>query len=125
MSDGIGFGERPHRADYTRLAEMSRLGSALAPFGRSWALAAGDLVPTCIGQPIAQPPLRYYAGGRAKRVQEAQDSIGRGRGLSQYQRGVGAGAAARRGNADHEQIYQVLYCHKDAREVALSLLGRA
>ncbi|MBB1175149.1 glycerol-3-phosphate dehydrogenase, partial [Klebsiella pneumoniae] len=24
-----------------------------------------------------------------------------------------------------EQIYQVLYCHKDAREAALSLLGRA
>ena len=24
-----------------------------------------------------------------------------------------------------EQIYQVLYCHKDAREAALNLLGRA
>ena len=103
MSDGIGFGANARTALITRgLAEMSRLGSALGADPSTFMGMAGwGSGANLHGQPIAQPPLRYYAGAGQRRTGSAGQHRPGGRGLSQYQRGVGAGAAARRGNADH------------------------
>lgn len=63
--------------------------------------------------------------GQGKGVQEAQDSIGQV--VEGYRNTKEVLALAQRHGVEMpitEQIYQVLYCHKDARE-ALSLLGRA
>jgi glycerol-3-phosphate dehydrogenase (NAD(P)+) len=128
MSDGIGFGANARTALITRgLAEMSRLGSALGadPSTFMGMAGLGDLVLTCTDNQSRNRRFGIMLG-QGKGVQEAQDSIGQV--VEGYRNTKDVLALAQRHGVEMpitEQIYQVLYCHKDAREAALSLLGRA
>ncbi|CAH5518645.1 MULTISPECIES: NAD(P)H-dependent glycerol-3-phosphate dehydrogenase [Serratia] len=127
MSDGIGFGANARTALITRgLAEMSRLGSALGadPSTFMGMAGLGDLVLTCTDNQSRNRRFGIMLG-QGKGVQEAQDSIGQV--VEGYRNTKEVLALAQRHGVEMpitEQIYQVLYCHKDAREAALSLLGR-
>ncbi|MBH3096280.1 NAD(P)H-dependent glycerol-3-phosphate dehydrogenase [Serratia ureilytica] len=128
MSDGIGFGATARPALIPRgLAEMSRLGSALGadPSTFMGMAGLGDLVLTCTDNQSRNRRFGIMLG-QGKGVQEAQDSIGQV--VEGYRNTKEVLALAQRHGVEMpitEQIYQVLYCHKDAREAALSLLGRA
>ncbi|WP_439056297.1 NAD(P)H-dependent glycerol-3-phosphate dehydrogenase [Serratia bockelmannii] len=128
MSDGIGFGANARTALITRgLAEMSRLGSALGadPSTFMGMAGLGDLVLTCTDNQSRNRRFGIMLG-QGKGVQEAQHSIGQV--VEGYRNTKEVLALAQRHGVEMpitEQIYQVLYCHKDAREAALSLLGRA
>ncbi|HEI9812983.1 NAD(P)H-dependent glycerol-3-phosphate dehydrogenase [Serratia nematodiphila] len=128
MSDGIGFGANARTALITRgLAEMSRLGSALGadPSTFMGMAGLGDLVLTCTDNQSRNRRFGIMLG-QGKGLQEAQDSIGQV--VEGYRNTKEVLALAQRHGVEMpitEQIYQVLYCHKDAREAALSLLGRA
>lgn len=127
MSDGIGFGANARTALITRgLAEMSRLGSALGadPSTFMGMAGLGDLVLTCTDNQSRNRRFGIMLG-QGKGVQEAQDSIGQV--VEGYRNTKEVLALAQRYGVEMpitEQIYQVLYCHKNAREAALSLLGR-
>ncbi|CAI2146967.1 NAD(P)H-dependent glycerol-3-phosphate dehydrogenase [Serratia ficaria] len=127
MSDGIGFGANARTALITRgLAEMSRLGSALGadPSTFMGMAGLGDLVLTCTDNQSRNRRFGIMLG-QGKGVQEAQDSIGQV--VEGYRNTKEVLALAQRHGVEMpitEQIYQVLYCNKDAREAALSLLGR-
>lgn len=127
MSDGIGFGANARTALITRgLAEMSRLGSALGadPSTFMGMAGLGDLLLTCTDDQSRNRRFGILLG-RGKGVQEAQDSIGQV--VEGYRNTKEVLALAQYHGVEMpitEQIHQVLYCNKDAREAALSLLGR-
>lgn len=127
MSDGIGFGANARTALITRgLTEMTRLGSALGadPSTFMGMAGLGDLVLTCTDNQSRNRRFGIMLG-QGKGVQEAQDSIGQV--VEGYRNTKEVLALAQRHGVEMpitEQIYQVLYCHKNAREAALSLLGR-
>lgn len=127
MSDGIGFGANARTALITRgLTEMTRLGSALGadPSTFMGMAGLGDLVLTCTDNQSRNRRFGIMLG-QGKGVQEAQDSIGQV--VEGYRNTKEVLALSQRHGVEMpitEQIYQVLYCHKDAREAALSLLGR-
>ncbi|CAI1224694.1 NAD(P)H-dependent glycerol-3-phosphate dehydrogenase [Serratia proteamaculans] len=127
MSDGIGFGANARTALITRgLTEMTRLGSALGadPSTFMGMAGLGDLVLTCTDNQSRNRRFGIMLG-QGKGVQEAQDSIGQV--VEGYRNTKEVLALAQRYGVEMpitEQIYQVLYCHKNAQEAALSLLGR-
>ncbi|MBF7958685.1 NAD(P)H-dependent glycerol-3-phosphate dehydrogenase [Rahnella victoriana] len=128
MSDGIGFGANARTALITRgLAEMTRLGSALGadPATFMGMAGLGDLVLTCTDNQSRNRRFGIMLG-QGKDVQTAQDTIGQV--VEGYRNTKEVRALAQRNNVEMpitEQIYQVLYCGKDAREAAISLLARA
>jgi glycerol-3-phosphate dehydrogenase (NAD(P)+) len=128
MSDGIGFGANARTALITRgLAEMSRLGSALGadPSTFMGMAGLGDLVLTCTDNQSRNRRFGIMLG-EGMDVQGAQDKIGQV--VEGYRNTKEVRALAQRYNVEMpitEQIYQVLYCQKDAREAAISLLARA
>ncbi|RXA94265.1 MULTISPECIES: NAD(P)H-dependent glycerol-3-phosphate dehydrogenase [Yersinia] len=127
MSDGIGFGANARTALITRgLAEMSRLGAALGadPSTFMGMAGLGDLVLTCTDNQSRNRRFGIMLG-QGLGVQEAQDKIGQV--VEGYRNTKEVLALAQRYGVEMpitEQIYQVLYCHKNAREAALTLLGR-
>ena len=127
MSDGIGFGANARTALITRgLAEMSRLGSALGadPSTFMGMAGLGDLVLTCTDNQSRNRRFGIMLG-QGVGVKDAQDSIGQV--VEGYRNTKEVLALAQRHGVEMpitEQIYQVLYCDKNAREAALSLLGR-
>jgi glycerol-3-phosphate dehydrogenase (NAD(P)+) len=127
MSDGIGFGANARTALITRgLAEMTRLGSALGadPSTFMGMAGLGDLVLTCTDDQSRNRRFGIMLG-QGLGVQEAQDKIGQV--VEGYRNTKEVLALAQRHGVEMpitEQIYQVLYCHKNAREAALTLLGR-
>jgi glycerol-3-phosphate dehydrogenase (NAD(P)+) len=127
MSDGIGFGANARTALITRgLAEMSRLGSALGadPSTFMGMAGLGDLVLTCTDNQSRNRRFGIMLG-QGMDVNEAQTSIGQV--VEGYRNTKDVLALAQRHGVEMpitEQIYQVLYCDKNAREAALSLLGR-
>jgi glycerol-3-phosphate dehydrogenase (NAD(P)+) len=127
MSDGIGFGANARTALITRgLAEMSRLGSALGadPSTFMGMAGLGDLVLTCTDNQSRNRRFGIMLG-QGMDVNEAQTSIGQV--VEGYRNTKEVLALAQRHGVEMpitEQIYQVLYCDKNAREAALSLLGR-
>lgn len=128
MSDGIGFGANARTALITRgLAEMSRLGAALGadPVTFMGMAGLGDLVLTCTDNQSRNRRFGIMLG-QGKGVHEAQDEIGQV--VEGYRNTKEVWILAQRYGVDMpitEQIYQVLYCGKDAREAAVALLGRA
>lgn len=128
ISDGIGFGANARTALITRgLAEMTRLGAALGadPTTFMGMAGLGDLVLTCTDNQSRNRRFGMMLGQGAD-VQAAQDKIGQV--VEGYRNTKEVRALAERYGVEMpitEQIYQVLYCGKDAREAALTLLGRA
>ncbi|KEY56498.1 NAD(P)H-dependent glycerol-3-phosphate dehydrogenase [Serratia sp. DD3] len=127
MSDGIGFGANARTALITRgLAEMSRLGSALGadPATFMGMAGLGDLVLTCTDNQSRNRRFGIMLG-QGMGVKEAQEAIGQV--VEGYRNTKEVLALAQRFGVEMpitEQVYQVLYCDKNAREAALSLLGR-
>lgn len=127
MSDGIGFGANARTALITRgLAELTRLGVALGAGRETFMGMAGlgDLVLTCTDN---QSRNRRFglALGQGKGVDEAQDEIGQV--VEGYRNTKEVRALAKRTGVEMpivEQIYQVLYEGKDARQAAQDLLAR-
>jgi len=128
MSDGIGFGANARTALITRgLAEMSRLGEALGadPTTFMGMAGLGDLVLTCTDNQSRNRRFGIMLG-QGVDVESAQQQIGQV--VEGYRNAKEVRALAARYGVEMpitEQIYQVLYCEKSAREAALSLLGRA
>ncbi|MBK4727220.1 NAD(P)H-dependent glycerol-3-phosphate dehydrogenase [Pantoea agglomerans] len=127
MSDGIGFGANARTALITRgLAEMSRLGAALGadPTTFMGMAGLGDLVLTCTDNQSRNRRFGMMLGQGAD-VEGAQQAIGQV--VEGFRNTKEVKALAARYGVEMpitEQIYQVLYCGKDAREAALNLLGR-
>lgn len=127
MSDGIGFGANARTALITRgLAEMTRLGVALGadPSTFMGMAGLGDLVLTCTDNQSRNRRFGMMLG-QGMDVQAAQDKIGQV--VEGYRNTKEVLALAQRYAVEMpitEQLWQVLYCGKDAREAALSLLGR-
>ncbi|MFQ8717366.1 MAG: NAD(P)H-dependent glycerol-3-phosphate dehydrogenase [Enterobacter hormaechei] len=128
MSDGIGFGANARTALITRgLTEMSRLGEALGadPATFMGMAGLGDLVLTCTD--IQSRNRRFgMMLGQGSDVKSAQEKIGQV--VEGYRNTKEVRELAHRFGVEMpitEEIYQVLYCGKNAREAALTLLGRA
>ncbi|WP_193750304.1 NAD(P)H-dependent glycerol-3-phosphate dehydrogenase [Pantoea stewartii] len=128
MSDGIGFGANARTALITRgLAEMSRLGAALGADATTFMGMAGlgDLVLTCTDNQSRNRRFGMMLG-QGEDVDSAQRIIGQV--VEGYRNTKEVKALAARTGVEMpitEQIYQVLYCGKPARDAALSLLGRS
>lgn len=127
MSDGIGFGANARTALITRgLAEMTRLGSALgaAPETFMGMAGLGDLVLTCTDNQSRNRRFGMMLG-QGLNVEQAQHQIGQV--VEGYRNTKEVRELASRVGVEMpitEEIYQVLYCGKNAREAALTLLGR-
>lgn len=127
MSDGIGFGANAHTALITRgLAEMTRLGVALGadPSTFMGMAGLGDLVLTCTDNQSRNRRFGMMLG-QGLDVQSAQDQISQV--VEGYRNTKEVLALAQRHRVEmpiSEQLWQVLYCGKAAREAALTLLGR-
>lgn len=127
MSDGIGFGANARTALITRgLAEMTRLGLALGAEKETFMGMAGlgDLVLTCTDN---QSRNRRFgmALGAGKDVDSAQQDIGQV--VEGYRNTKEVYVLAKRMGVEMpivEQIYQVLYQGKDAKQAAKDLLAR-
>jgi glycerol-3-phosphate dehydrogenase (NAD(P)+) len=127
MSDGIGFGANARTALITRgLAEMTRLGTALGAQQETFMGMAGlgDLVLTCTDN---QSRNRRFglALGQGQDVDEAQTEIGQV--VEGYRNTKEVWLLSQRMGVEMpivDQIYQVLYQGKDARNAAQDLLAR-
>ncbi len=129
MSDGIGFGANARTALITRgLTEMSRLGAALGadPATFMGMAGLGDLVLTCtdnqsrnrrFGMMLGQG--ESVDGGARTRLDRWWKATAIPKKSARWRTGFGVEMPIT------EEIYQVLYCGKNAREAALTLLGRA
>ena len=128
MSDGMGFGANARTALITRgLAEMSRLGKALGADAATFMGMAGlgDLVLTCTDNQSRNRRFGMMLG-QGLDVDTAQEKIGQV--VEGYRNTKEVRALAEQVGVEMpitEQIYQILYQHKDVKEAALALLGRA
>jgi len=127
MADGIGFGANARTALITRgLAEMTRLGLTLNadPATFMGMAGLGDLVLTCTDN---QSRNRRFglALGQDNSVEQAMNDIGQV--VEGYRNTKEVYMLAQRMKVEMpivEQVYQVLYCDKDARLAAGDLLSR-
>lgn len=128
ISDGIGFGANARTALITRgLTEMTRLGIALGANITTFMGMAGlgDLMLSCTDNQSRNRRFGILLGKGIK-VEKAQDSIGQI--VEGYHNTKEVKTLANKYNVEMpitEQIYQVLYCNKDAYEAALTLLSRS
>ncbi len=127
LADGLGFGANARTALITRgLAELSRLGVSMGARPETFMGMAGlgDLVLTCTDN---QSRNRRFglALGSGMDVQQAIDSIGQV--VEGYRNTEEVHILANRMDVEMpicEQIYQVLYQGKPAKDAAMTLLGR-
>ncbi|MGB2080021.1 MAG: NAD(P)H-dependent glycerol-3-phosphate dehydrogenase, partial [Vibrio sp.] len=127
IADGMGFGANARTALITRgLAEMTRLGLALGAEKETFMGMAGlgDLVLTCTDN---QSRNRRFgmALGTGKDVDSAQQEIGQV--VEGYRNTKEVYVLAQRVGVEMpivDQIYQVLYQGKDAKQAAKDLLAR-
>ncbi|MFC4700924.1 NAD(P)H-dependent glycerol-3-phosphate dehydrogenase [Glaciecola siphonariae] len=127
LADGLGFGANARTALITRgLAEMTRLGVSLGATSESFMGMAGlgDLVLTCTDN---QSRNRRFglALGQGLEVEAAIASIGQV--VEGYRNTDEVHILAKQQGVEMpicEQIYQVLYHGKPAKEAALALLSR-
>ncbi len=127
IADGIGFGANARTALITRgLAEMTRLGLALnaEPATFMGMAGLGDLVLTCTDN---QSRNRRFglALGQGSEVEQAITDIGQV--VEGYRNTKEVHMLAQRHNVEMpivEQVYQVLYCGKNAKLAAADLLSR-
>jgi len=127
MADGIGFGANARTALITRgLVEMTRLGTALnaEPTTFMGMAGLGDLVLTCTDN---QSRNRRFglALGHGDNVETAMADIGQV--VEGYRNTKEVYMLAERMGVEMpivEQVYQVLYCGKNAKQAASDLLSR-
>ncbi|WP_100658058.1 NAD(P)H-dependent glycerol-3-phosphate dehydrogenase [Alteromonas flava] len=127
LADGLGFGANARTALITRgLAELTRLGVQLGAQPETFMGMAGlgDLVLTCTDN---QSRNRRFgiALGKGVSVEQAMADIGQV--VEGYRNTEEVHILAQREGVEmpiSEQIYQVLYQGKSAKEAALTLLGR-
>lgn len=127
MADGIGFGANARAALITRgLVEMTRLGEALnaQPSTFMGMAGLGDLVLTCTDN---QSRNRRFglALGNGVTVEQAMKDIGQV--VEGYRNTKEVYMLAQRMKVEMpivEQVYQVLYCGKNAKLAASDLLSR-
>ncbi|GAA3544431.1 NAD(P)H-dependent glycerol-3-phosphate dehydrogenase [Zobellella aerophila] len=127
LSDGLGFGANARTALITRgLVELQRLGVALGAEQETFMGMAGlgDLVLTCTDN---QSRNRRFglALGQGKDVHTAMAEIGQV--VEGYRNAEEVHQLAARHGVEMpicEQVYQVLYQGKNAKDAALALLGR-
>ncbi len=127
LADGLGFGANARTALITRgLVELQRLGVALGARQETFMGMAGlgDLVLTCTDN---QSRNRRFglALGRGQDVQAAMTDIGQV--VEGYRNAAEVYQLAARYSVEMpicEQVYQVLYQGKNAREAAIALLSR-
>ncbi|MBM7457177.1 glycerol-3-phosphate dehydrogenase (NAD(P)+) [Oceanisphaera litoralis] len=127
LADGLGFGANARTALITRgLVELQRLGVALGARQETFMGMAGlgDLVLTCTDN---QSRNRRFglALGRGQDVQAAMTDIGQV--VEGYRNAAEVYQLAARYGVEMpicEQVYQVLYQGKNAREAAIALLSR-
>ena len=127
MADGIGFGANARTALITRgLTEMTRLGLALKadPATFMGMAGLGDLVLTCTDN---QSRNRRFglALGKGDSVEQAMTDIGQV--VEGYRNTKEVHTLALRMNVEMpivEQVYQVLYCGKNANLAPADLLSR-
>lgn len=128
LADGLGFGANARTALITRgLAEMKRLGDALGAQTETFMGMAclGDLVLTCTDN---QSRNRRFglALGQGLSVEQAIESIGQVvEGYGNTQEVVLLASKHQIEMPICQQIYQVLYEGKAAKEAAIALLSRA
>lgn len=127
ISDGMGFGANARTALITRgLAEISRLGVSLGADPKTFTGMAGlgDLVLTCTNN---QSRNRRFglALGQGKETQAAIEEIGQV--VEGFYNTKEAYLLAQKQDVEMpivEQIYQMLFCQKNVKEVVTTLLGR-
>ena len=127
LADGLGFGANARTALITRgLVELQRLGVALGAQQETFMGMAGlgDLVLTCTDN---QSRNRRFglALGQGKDVNSAMAEIGQV--VEGYRNAAEVQQLASRHGIEMpicEQVYQVLYQGKDAKEAAITLLSR-
>lgn len=128
LSDGLGFGANARTALITRgLAEMMRLGEALGadPATFMGMAGLGDLVLTCTDNQSRNRRFGILLG-QNKSIQEAQEIIAQV--VEGCRNTKEVWSLAQKYHVDMpitEQIYKVLYEHKDPKQAAMSLLGRS
>jgi glycerol-3-phosphate dehydrogenase (NAD(P)+) len=127
LADGLGFGANARTALITRgLVELQRLGVALGARQETFMGMAGlgDLVLTCTDN---QSRNRRFglALGRGQDVQAAMTEIGQV--VEGYRNAAEVHQLAARYSVEMpicDQVYQVLYQGKNAKEAAIALLSR-
>ena len=127
LADGLGFGSNARTALITRgLTELTRLGVKMGakPATFMGMSGLGDLVLTCTDN---QSRNRRFglALGNGLGIQEAMDEIGQV--VEGYRNTKEVHILSQRMGVEMpicEQIYQVLYNNKPAKEAALTLLSR-
>ena len=127
MSDGMGFGANARTALITRgLAEITRLGISLGANPNTFMgmSGLGDLVLTCTDNQSRNRRFGMMLG-QGFSAQTAMDNIGQV--VEGFYNTKETHLLAQRQGIEMpitEQIYQVLFHGKDAKEAAVSLLGR-
>ena len=127
ISDGMGFGANARTALITRgIAEISRLGTALGANPNTFMgmSGLGDLVLTCTDNQSRNRRFGIMLG-QGFSAQTAMDNIGQV--VEGFYNTKEAHLLAKRYGVEMpitEQIYQVLFCGKNAKEAAVNLLGR-
>ena len=127
ISDGMGFGANARTALITRgIAEISRLGTALGANPNTFMgmSGLGDLVLTCTDNQSRNRCFGIMLG-QGFSAQTAMDNIGQV--VEGFYNTKEAHLLAQRYGVEMpitEQIYQVLFCGKNAKEAAVNLLGR-
>jgi len=127
ISDGMGFGANARTALITRgLAEISRLGASLGANANTFMGMAGlgDLVLTCTGNQSRNRRFGLMLG-QGKSAEEAMAEIGQV--VEGFYNTKEAYLLAQKQGVEMpivEQIYQMLFCGKNAHDVVAALLGR-
>ncbi|MDH3000880.1 glycerol-3-phosphate dehydrogenase [Chelonobacter oris] len=127
ISDGMGFGANARTALITRgIAEITRLGLSLgaAPATFMGMAGLGDLVLTCTDNQSRNRRFGLMLG-QGFGAQQSLDNIGQV--VEGFYNTKETHLLAQRQGIEMpitEQIYQVLFCGKDARDAAIALLGR-
>ncbi|NOY12440.1 MAG: NAD(P)-dependent glycerol-3-phosphate dehydrogenase [Deltaproteobacteria bacterium] len=127
VSDGLGFGHNTRAALITRgLAEMTRMGLKLGGVAETFAGLAGmgDLVLTCTGD-LSRNRTVGIELGKGRKLNEILDGMqmvaeGVQTTLSAYQLAKKIGVEV----PIIEQMYQILYQHKDPRQAVSDLMLR-
>ncbi|WP_439240284.1 MULTISPECIES: NAD(P)H-dependent glycerol-3-phosphate dehydrogenase [unclassified Lonepinella] len=127
MSDGMGFGANARTALITRgIAEISRLGVSLGADPKTFMgmSGLGDLVLTCTDNQSRNRRFGLMLG-QGVSAEQAMQEIGQV--VEGYYNTKETTLLAQRQGVEMpitEQMYQVLFQHKNAKDAAMALLGR-